>query len=301
MEYGLHEAILLHNFTFWIAKNKANEHNFYEGRTWTFNTNKAYAELFPFFSERQIRTALNSLVNQGVLVKGCFNKDPRDRTLWYAFYDEAKFLYIKPKIANDIPVNCNLHKSQMQPTPESVATDFEVSSYKEQIKNNRYKTTDVSITPVVPNAESEISTDSQTLLSETALAVSTPLTPKAASKKSDGKSSATWEAYSQAFENRYEVKPVRNAKVSKQLCNLVDTVGAEVAPLLAAFYVNHNKAFYVNQRHSVDFLLKDAHALYVDWHRGEQMTGSKARQVEKSQGNFEAARQAARELGFLEG
>ena len=46
-EYGLPEGILINNFQFWIAKNRANGRHQHEGRTWTYNTAKALAELLP--------------------------------------------------------------------------------------------------------------------------------------------------------------------------------------------------------------------------------------------------------------
>ena len=56
--YGVEIAIMVQNFAFWIAKNKANNRNFYEGKTWTYNTIKAFNELFPYWSESQIRRIL---------------------------------------------------------------------------------------------------------------------------------------------------------------------------------------------------------------------------------------------------
>jgi hypothetical protein len=53
-KFGLEEAILLENFAFWIAKNKANKKHFYENSTWTYNSASALFELFPYWSERKI-------------------------------------------------------------------------------------------------------------------------------------------------------------------------------------------------------------------------------------------------------
>jgi hypothetical protein len=91
-EYGMEGAVLISNLQFWISKNHANGKHFHAGRTWTYNSAKAFAELFPYLSDRQIRRALDRLVEQGVLIKGNFNETTYDRTLWYAFADESKFL-----------------------------------------------------------------------------------------------------------------------------------------------------------------------------------------------------------------
>lgn len=91
-EYGVNEAIMITNFQFWIRKNKANDKNFYDGHYWTYNSKKAFSELFPFWTEKQIKTILEHLCTQGVLMKGNYNQSPFDRTLWYAFVDESKWL-----------------------------------------------------------------------------------------------------------------------------------------------------------------------------------------------------------------
>lgn len=88
-EYGVYEAILINNFMFWIAKNKANNKHFYENRYWTYNSVKALAELFPYFSAGQVRRVVDNLVAKGLLIKGNFNQNPYDKTLWYSI-DEIK-------------------------------------------------------------------------------------------------------------------------------------------------------------------------------------------------------------------
>lgn len=86
--YGVREAILIANLEFWIAKNKANRKHFHKGRHWTYNSVKAWSDLFPYYSAKQIRTGLESLAEQGVLLTDNFNQSSYDRTLWYAFTDE---------------------------------------------------------------------------------------------------------------------------------------------------------------------------------------------------------------------
>lgn len=88
-KYGLHEAILLRGIIFWIRKNKANKKHEHEGHTWTYNSREAWAAQFPFLTQKQVRTALESLRDQGVLMVGNYNTTSMDRTLWYAIHDET--------------------------------------------------------------------------------------------------------------------------------------------------------------------------------------------------------------------
>lgn len=87
-EVGIECAILLYNIEFWIEKNKANNKHFYEGRYWTYNSTKAFAELFPYMSERVIYKAIQKLIENGYLIKGNFNQNSFDRTCWYALGDK---------------------------------------------------------------------------------------------------------------------------------------------------------------------------------------------------------------------
>ena len=97
-EYGIAEAVLINHFQFWIAKNKANGTNFHDGRHWTFNSQKAMLELFPYLSQKSIRTVLQHLTDRGVIIVGNYNDNLYNRTNWYAFADEDKWLCQKGQI-----------------------------------------------------------------------------------------------------------------------------------------------------------------------------------------------------------
>ena len=84
IKYGVNESIMINNFVYWIKKNKANNTNFNDGTWWTYNSARAFRELFPFWSEKQIRTILKSLEDKGILISGNYNQVAYDRTKWYA-------------------------------------------------------------------------------------------------------------------------------------------------------------------------------------------------------------------------
>lgn len=91
-EIGLEEAIVIHNISFWIKHNKANDTHFYDGRHWTYNTVKAFQQLFPFWTLKQMRTIMESLYKKEVILKGNYNKKEFDKTGWYAFTDKYAYL-----------------------------------------------------------------------------------------------------------------------------------------------------------------------------------------------------------------
>lgn len=143
-QYGVDEAIMLQNFLFWIRQNAANNRHQYDGRTWTYNSKKAFTKLFPFWSYDQVKRVLNSLVNQDVLVTGNYNKIPFDRTLWYAFKEENLFLEITsenpPSLENQPLGKTTQSQKAASPAPLGKITqpipDKKTSNKKPDLKNN---------------------------------------------------------------------------------------------------------------------------------------------------------------------
>ena len=82
------------------------------------------------------------------------------------------------------------------------------------------------------------------------------------------KSGPVWDAYSGEYQRRYGIEPVRNKKTNALLCQLVDRLGAEDAPRVAAFYVRHPKPVYVSNRHPATLLLRDAEGLRTECFTG---------------------------------
>lgn len=111
-KYGMLEAVLLNYFDFWIEKNKANEKHFHDGYYWTYNSNKAFTELFPYASQKRIRTALSHLIEEGLIATGNYNEKAFDHTTWYRFTEKgiSELPHRANRIApqgNAIPVNNN--------------------------------------------------------------------------------------------------------------------------------------------------------------------------------------------------
>jgi hypothetical protein len=80
---GVAPAVIYANLTWWIAKNKANDEHFIEGHYWTYNSVKAFSELFPYLTDDQVRRAIEKLVDNGLIVTGNHNKSSYDRTKWF--------------------------------------------------------------------------------------------------------------------------------------------------------------------------------------------------------------------------
>jgi hypothetical protein len=89
-EFSIESAILLNNIRFWLRKNKANQKNIFEGKVWTYNSAEAFTILFPYMSRTTIWRRLDELFKAGKILKGNFNDDKRDKTLWFCI-NEPEF------------------------------------------------------------------------------------------------------------------------------------------------------------------------------------------------------------------
>ena len=91
--HGLDAAVMMHNIVYWVSKNKAEGRHFHDGRYWTYNSIAGLHQLFPMWSQQQIRRLLAKCEQRGLLLTGQYGKDPMDHTKWYAPSDAVLALY----------------------------------------------------------------------------------------------------------------------------------------------------------------------------------------------------------------
>lgn len=104
--YGVNAAVLFQNIAFWCNHSRANGTNYHDGLYWTYNSVKAFQELFPYLGKSQISSALQKLLDEGLIVKGNYNKVAYDRTAWYAVTELGDTMFRKP-------INANVENQQM--------------------------------------------------------------------------------------------------------------------------------------------------------------------------------------------
>ena len=156
-EVGVNGAIMLQNIYFWVKRNEANDKNFYDGRYWTYNSKKAFTVLFPFWTERQIKTILDKLREDEYLEVGNYNATPYDRTLWYTLTDKGWALFEDTfhwtKMSNetdqkdqpipdnkpDIKTNNNKHKEIIDHLNKTAGKNFKVADSHGRLINARYR------------------------------------------------------------------------------------------------------------------------------------------------------------------
>lgn len=137
--HGVDAAILIENFRFWIAKNKANGRHYYDGRWWTYNSTKALSELFPYWSGKQIERTLSRMKSDGIMVTGHYSQNAYDRTNWYSIQEDAL-----PQIVHSISRIREMEEPVFgKCTDTDIGTD--INTYRESTPRKR------SAQPVMPD------------------------------------------------------------------------------------------------------------------------------------------------------
>ena len=120
-DIGLVPAVMLEHIAFWILKNEANEKNFFDGAYWTYSSVDGFAKIFDYLTAKQIRSALEKLIETGYLVTGNYNKSTYDRTKWYALTAKSRVFYGLSncqKRKMDLPKKANGSDKKGKPIPD---------------------------------------------------------------------------------------------------------------------------------------------------------------------------------------
>ena len=104
VQYGVEKAVILQNIRFWLEKVKANDKDDHkhDGYYWTYNSARAFAEIFPYYNKSKVHRLLTQLEGEGAIISGNFNKAGYDRTKWYSMPEFS--------ISN----NCNTQIAEVQ-------------------------------------------------------------------------------------------------------------------------------------------------------------------------------------------
>ncbi len=107
--------------------------------------------------------------------------------------------------------------------------------------------------------------------------------PKVVASKKPAKGTPTWNAYASAYKERYGTDPVRNTKANSLCVQLVDRLGADTAPPVAAYYLTSNNAYHAGRGHALDALVKDCEKVCTEWKTGNRVTSHQAREGDRLQ------------------
>jgi hypothetical protein len=127
--------------------------------------------------------------------------------------------------------------------------------------------------------------------------------PRAVARAADDPEPAAttpiWNAYADAYEHRYGVRPDRTLQCNLVLKRLLKCLPLDVAPQVAAFYVASPEAYYHQRKHPLELLEQQAQKLLTEWKTKTHGSAIRAREAERTASN--AAALYARELERKEG
>jgi DnaD/phage-associated family protein len=123
--YGMVAAVLIHDFAYWTAKNRANGKHMHDGLCWTYNSANAFQVQYPYMSRSQIYGALKKMLNDGLIVKGDYNTDKWVHTPWYAITDKGYAVISECAVESE--KRCNRRDSENQTVERS---ETEQSSFE---------------------------------------------------------------------------------------------------------------------------------------------------------------------------
>lgn len=136
---GVNAAIIFQAISYWIKKNEANEEHYHDGSYWTYNTKVAWKALFPYMGEKQFKSALQKLIEEGLIKTGCYNSKPFDRTLWYALTEKGESMI--PKRTSPLVQNGTMEESKKDsPIPINIPISIPVNNKEqdEDLKTKRF-------------------------------------------------------------------------------------------------------------------------------------------------------------------
>lgn len=97
---GMTEAILLQHFFYWHQHAQNLPEMNREGRVWFYRSVAEMREVFPYLSDGNVRTAIQHLIDRGLIVKGDFASSSMYKATWYSLNDSAIQLFHLSNSAN---------------------------------------------------------------------------------------------------------------------------------------------------------------------------------------------------------
>ena len=300
---GLQEAIVLQQFNYWLGAST----NVHDGRRWIYNTYEDWVRQFPFWSAEAIRKIVKSLRDKGVILTRKQSESSWNKTNFYTIdYEQLDRLTVPVLHAAEFTASTGKSSGSTGEIYRMEAAKS-TASKRRNLPHVYTETTQETTQEIIPEAPSAPAAPAPSDAPAVALLPAEPAAAKPArtrkSKKADtvpadetelqAACRATWSAYSTAYDTRYGALPVRNAKVNAAVKGIVQRLGADEAPAVAAFFVgNVNDAFVVRACHDIGLLLKSAEGYRTQWATGTAVTQTRARQADQSAANYDAAAEA---------
>lgn len=166
---GVEAATLYQNIAYWCAHNRANNKHFHDGRYWTYNSSRAFSELFPFWKQRKIDRLIEILEKHNYISVGNYNEHQYDKTRWFADLKPAP-----PKIRQNMEMDFHASENGIAGCDEAIPDN------KPDVKPNQKK--DPVFEILISAFDSEEYRQTATELIEHRKSIKSQITPLGAKK-----------------------------------------------------------------------------------------------------------------------
>lgn len=266
---GVNAAVIYENIKYWVTKNKANEVNYIDGHTWTYNSVKAFQKLFPYLSIKQIRTAISKLENSNLIKSAVYNQAKLNRVKWYCLVDEDDLFGSTHEESGD----SNLcQKGTLQLPSEANQKCQKGTLHLPKRANHTPENPQKSHLPKRANNKYINYKDNIYIYNNINSIIDDTLEKGKREQTKEPKSSSVWLAYASEYEKRYGVKPIRNAKVNSLLCKIVDYVGKEEAIGVVKYYISLNDKWFLKKHHDIETLITNLQGVRTQMLTGDRKT-----------------------------
>lgn len=97
-----------------------------------------------------------------------------------------------------------------------------------------------------------------------------PKPPRVAKPKETPNGSRVFDAYAKAYFEKYGCDPPRNALANRKCKELYERLGEDAIEVVK-FYLTHNDRWYVGKAHGLEWVVKDAEKILLEWRKGLQI------------------------------
>lgn len=276
---GLNEAMVLQQMSYWLDEQEYGQEH--EGRMWIYNTMEQWQAQFPFWSVDTVKRSIASLQKRGLIVVQKLAAKTRDQTNYYTIDHDAVALMEQAPMPRSIGAKCTIQKV-------AICTDL-IDANCTAV--NQTKTTAKTTAKTTITAPSAAQPGTGLVVSSKPKTPAQEMTPEETAHQAACRE--TWGAYRDAYTQRYGAAPVRNAKMSSQIKQLVIRIGQQDAPGVARFFVERvNDRFVLQSFHAVGLLLTNAEGYRTQWATNRTITATQAQQADKTAANFNAVDEA---------
>lgn len=281
---GINEAIVL-RLIYSMCRYKKQQYGtpWFQG-SWIFWKSK-----LKFMSESKLRRVFDSLEKKGLIEKRIDYKTGN----WYQPVQTAMEKMLKEARDDYFDDSFEVSENQAIQSVQNEQADSDLQNLPVQSEQaGLHKTNKLpaqseqalltSMSPISPRSLPNVATAHAAATEEPLTELVTEvLDSKPEKQKSAG--SLIFEAYQDAYVQRYKIEPLRNAKTNSICSQIAKQLPLDEAVALMHFFVQQNVAFYLQRGHAIQLALGDLQVLRTNMLQNKAMSSRQAFLADKQQ------------------